>query len=193
MGGLSKKSARETACFLPERRLFHLTRREADSGRGAPAPSGMPAPVCLPARFCPRWAQEKAHPGRSKETSRCTFAFSLSRSSTAGTTASCETYSWRTKIRTALSSRSNSWTGKQPQMRQPGGVPGRAPSLCHTASGYRKAAELARTGSRRGVNRTRLTALFRMLFEDTVFGILRRERLECARRLLNEKGKTSPK
>ena len=40
-----------------------------------------------------------------------------------------------------------------------------------------------------GVNRTRLTALFRMLFEDTVFGILRRERLECARRLLNEKGK----
>ena len=39
------------------------------------------------------------------------------------------------------------------------------------------------------VNRTRLTALFRMLFEDTVFGILRRERLECARRLLNEKGK----
>ena len=35
----------------------------------------------------------------------------------------------------------------------------------------------------------RLTALFRMLFEDTVFGILRRERLECARRLLNEKGK----
>ena len=40
--------------------------------------------------------------------------------------------------------------GKQPQMRQPGGVPGRAPSLCHTASGYRKAAELARTGSRRG-------------------------------------------
>lgn len=28
-----------------------------------------------------------------------------------------------------------------------------------------------------------------MLFEDTVFGILRRERLECARRLLNEKGK----
>ena len=31
-----------------------------------------------------------------------------------------------------------------------GGVPGRAPSLCHTAPEYRKAAELARTGSRRG-------------------------------------------
>ena len=31
-----------------------------------------------------------------------------------------------------------------------------------------------------GVNRTRLTALFRMLFEDTVFGILRRERLELS-------------
>lgn len=40
-----------------------------------------------------------------------------------------------------------------------------------------------------GVNRTRLTALFRILFEDTVFGILRRERLECARRLLHEKTK----
>jgi AraC-like DNA-binding protein len=41
-----------------------------------------------------------------------------------------------------------------------------------------------------GVNRTRLTELFRALFGDTVFGALRRERLECARKLLEGKNKS---
>ena len=130
----------------------------------------------------------KAHPGRSKETSRCTFAFSSSRSSTAGTTASCETYSWRTRNTNCSISRSNSWTGKtatNASARRSAGH--RAYAILLQDIG--KPPSLPELAAAVGVNRTRLTALFRMLFEDTVFGILRRERLECARRLLNEKGK----
>lgn len=132
----------------------------------------------------------KAHPGRSKETSRCTFAFSSSRSSTAGTTASCETYSWRTRNTNCSISRSNSWTGKtatNASARRSAGPRTRAYAILLQDIG--KPPSLPELAAAVGVNRTRLTALFRMLFEDTVFGILRRERLECARRLLNEKGK----
>ena len=132
----------------------------------------------------------KAHPGRSKETSRCTFAFSSSRSSTAGTTASCETYSWRTRKyellyqQIELLDRENSHKCVSPAECR---AAHRAYAILLQDIG--KPPSLPELAAAVGVNRTRLTALFRMLFEDTVFGILRRERLECARRLLNEKGK----
>mgnify|MGYP000727266752 CR=1 FL=1 len=191
MGRLSqKKSAREQPVFLPERGLFHLTRREAAPGRGAPASSGMSAPVCLPTRLRSRWAQKKVHPGRSEETSRCTCAFSSNRSSTAGTTACCETYSWHTKKyellyqQIELLDRENSHKCVSPAECR---AAHRAYAILLQDIG--KPPSLPELAAAVGVNRTRLTALFRMLFEDTVFGILRRERLECARRLLNEKGK----
>lgn len=37
-----------------------------------------------------------------------------------------------------------------------------------------------------GLSHTRLNKLFRLIYGDTVFGILRKERLECARRLLED-------
>lgn len=59
------------------------------------------------------------HDGLRKSSSRTLkgdiplhLRFSSSRSSTAGTTASCETYSWRTRNTNCSISRSNSWTGK---------------------------------------------------------------------------------
>jgi AraC-like DNA-binding protein len=45
---------------------------------------------------------------------------------------------------------------------------------------------LAELAASAGVSRSRLTALFRSLFGDTVFGVLRRERLACACQMLDE-------
>lgn len=81
---------------------------------------------------------------------RCTFAFSSSRSSTAGTTASCETYSWRTRNTNCSISRSNSWTGKtatNASARRSAGPRTEPMPYCFRISESRRA---CRTGSRRG-------------------------------------------
>ncbi|MFQ8737067.1 MAG: helix-turn-helix transcriptional regulator [Bilophila wadsworthia] len=185
----SEEIGKKQPAFLPERRLFHLTRREADSGRGAPAPSGMPAPVCLPARFCPRWAQES-----SSRTLKGDIPLHL-----------------RILLEQILNCRDDGLLRdvflahkKYELLYQQIELLDRenshkcvSPAECRAAhrayaillQDIGKPPSLPELAAAVGVNRTRLTALFRMLFEDTVFGILRRERLECARRLLNEKGK----
>lgn len=48
---------------------------------------------------------------------------------------------------------------------------------------------LLKLASSVGITRTRLTELFKILFGDTVFGILRQKRLECSRNLLTNKDK----